>query len=181
MLLYLFALARSGQQVFGEEKIVPAGVLYVPARNPVVNGERSMSPEEVAKLQSGQLRRQGLVLSDPEVLQAMEHTEGGYRFLPIGEGRGKQDYLVTGEQLTQLDEFVTETLVQAAGEMTKGNIAAAPFWHDAASNACRWCEYKSACHFEECCGDARRLRKSLNSGAFWARMEQRKEAEEDGD
>ena len=181
MLLYLFALSRSGQQVFGGEKIVPAGVLYVPARNPVVNGERSLSPEEVARLQSGQLRRQGLVLNDPEVLQAMEHTEGSYRFLPIGDGRGKQDYLVTEAQLEQLDAYVTEILVQAAGQMAEGNIAADPFWHDAASNACRWCDYKSACHFEECCGDAKRLRKSLSSGAFWAHMEQRKEAEEHGD
>ncbi len=181
MLLYLFALARSGQQVFGGEEIVPAGVLYVPARNPVVNGERSMSPEEVTKLQDKQLRRQGLVLNEPDVLQAMEHSEDGYRFLPIGEGRGKQDYLVTEAQMEQLDAYVTDTLVQAAGQMAEGNIAADPFWHDAASNACRWCEYKSACHFEECCGDQRRLRKSLNGPAFWAHMEQRKEAEEHGD
>ena len=181
MLLYLFALARSGQQVFGGEEIVPAGVLYVPARNPVVNGERSMTPEEVAKLQSAQLRRQGLVLNDPEVLQAMEHTEGGYRFLPVGEGRGKTDYLVTEEQLKRLDDYVTHTLNQAAGQMAEGNVDADPFWHDSAGNACRWCDYKSACHFEECCGDARRLRKSMNSGAFWARLEEGKEAEEDGD
>lgn len=181
MLLYLFALARSGQRVFGGEEIVPAGVLYVPARNPVVSGDRSMTPEEVTELQAGQLRRQGLVLNDPQVLQAMEHTEGRYRFLPIGEGRGKQDYLVTRAQLEQLDAFVTDTLVQAAGQMAQGNIAADPYWHDGASNACRWCEYKAACHFEECCGDTRRLRKSMNSGAFWARMEQREEAEHDGD
>ena len=181
MLLYLFALAKSGQRLFGGEEIVPAGVLYVPARNPVVSGDRSLPPEEVTKLQDRQLRRQGLVLNVPEVLQAMERTESGYRFLPIGEGRGKQDGLVTKEQLEQLDGFVTDVLRKAAGEMAEGNIAADPFWHDGNTNACRWCDYRSACHFEECCGDTRRLRKSLSAPAFWAQMEQRKEAEEHGD
>ncbi len=181
MLLYLFALARSGQQVFGEEEIVPAGVLYVPARNPVVNGERSMTAEDVARLQDGQLRRQGLVLDNAEVLQAMEHTEDKFRFLPIGEGRGKHDYLVTPEQMELLDGYVTEILEQAAGQMAEGNIAADPFWHDGQSNACRWCDYKAACHFEECCGDKKRLRKSLNGPGFWQYMEQRKEGAEHGD
>lgn len=181
MLLYLFALTRSGQQVFGDEEIVPAGVLYIPARNPVVNGERSMSAEAVEKLQSSQLRRQGLVLDDEAVLKAMERTEDKYRFLPIGEGKGKNDYLVTAEQMALLDEYVTEILEKAAGQMAEGNIAADPFWHDSMRNACRWCDYKSACHFEECCGDQRRLRKSLSGPAFWSRMEQRKEAAENGD
>lgn len=181
MLLYLFALTRSGQQVFGPEEIVPAGVLYVPARNPVVNGDRSMTDENVSKLQSAQLRRQGLVLEEPEVLHAMERTEGQYRFLPIGEGRGKKDYLVSGEQMALLDEYVTDTLRGAAGQMAEGNIAADPYWHDEAHNACRWCEYKAACHFEECLGDKRRRRKNLNGPVFWAHMEQRKEGNKDGD
>lgn len=180
MLLYLFALARSGQQVFGPEEIVPAGVLYIPARNPVVSGERSMTPEDVKRLQGNQLRRQGLVLDDTEVLHAMEHTEGGYRFLPVGEGRGKTDYLVTAEQMEVLDEYVTETLKKAAGEMAAGNIAADPYWHDGMTNACKWCDYRVACHFEECCGDRRRLRKSINGPTFWANRAMGKEAEEHG-
>lgn len=181
MLLYLFALARSGQQVFGPGEIVPAGVLYIPARNPVVSGERSMTEEDVRRLQSGQLRRQGLVLDDEAVLQAMEHNEGKYRFLPISEGRGKHDYLVSGDQMELLDEYITETLKKAAGEMAQGNIAADPYWHDEITNACRWCDYRAACHFEECCGDRRRPRKSVNGPTFWENMNRRKEAEEHGD
>ncbi len=181
MLLYLFALARSGQELFGSEEIVPAGVLYIPARNPVVSGERSMTAEDVKRLQSNQLRRQGLVLKNNEVLRAMEHTDEKYRFLPITEGRNKNDYLVTTEQMELLDEYVTEVLCKAAGEMAEGNIAADPFWHDGTNNACRWCDYRAACHFEECCGDKRRLRKSVNGPAFWENMAQRKEAEEHGD
>lgn len=180
MLLYLFALARSGQQVFGPEEIVPAGVLYVPARNPVVSGGRSMTAEDVARLQDSLLRRQGLVLGDEAVLRAMERGEGSFRFLPVSEGRGREDYLVTGEQMELLDGYITQMLERAAGQMAAGNVDADPYWHDGMKNACQWCEYKAACHFEECCGDRRRLRKSLNGPTFWSRMARRKEGAEDG-
>lgn len=180
MLLYLFALTRSGQQIFGDGELLPAGVLYIPARDPLVNGERSMTEEEVSRQRANQLRRKGLVLKDGEVLHAMEHTDGTYRFLPIGEGRGKEDYLVTPEQMALLDEYVTDILRKAAGEMAQGNIAADPYWHDGATNACRWCDYRAACHFEECCGDRRRLRKNVSGADFWKKLTCRKEAEEHG-
>ena len=174
MLLYLFTLSRT------EENVVPAGVLYVPARNPVVDGERTMTDAQVQTAQSRRLRRQGLVLNDPEVIAAMEHTVGDYRFLPIGEGRGRNDYLVSGEQMALLDDYITDALKEAAGQMARGNIAADPYWHDGNRNACRWCDYRAACHFEECCGDSRRWRRSVGSGEFWQWMLRREEDETDG-
>lgn len=174
MLLYLFTLSRT------EENVVPAGVLYVPARNPVVDGERTLTDDQVAAAQSRSLRRQGLVLNDPEVIAAMEHAQGGYRFLPIGEGRGRNDYLASGEQMALLDDYINDALKAAAGQMAQGNIAADPYWHDGNRNACRWCDYRAACHFEECCGDSRRWRRSVTSGEFWQWMLRRKEDETDG-
>src|SRR5699024_8419833 len=48
MLLYLFALEREGKALYGRE-IVPAGVLYLPARDAVVAGSRAMTEEERRK------------------------------------------------------------------------------------------------------------------------------------
>jgi len=174
MLLYLFALTRHGD-LFGGEEAVPAGVLYVPARNPVIRGERTMTDEEVRAAQSRELRRQGLVLDDPAVMAAMERTEGKSRFLP-----DRADYHVSEEQMAQLDTFVTDALRKAAGQMAEGNVDADPYWHDGQRNACRWCDYRAACHFEECCGDRMRYRKGITGKEFWNWMEQRKEGEEHG-
>lgn len=179
MLLYLFALEKYGKAELGPEEIVPAGVLYVPARNPVVDGERSMDEKELEKKQSGLLRRKGLVLDDPAVISAMEHSDGEFRFLPISEGRTKGDYLVTPERMARLGSYVTEALSRAAGEMAAGDIAADPFWHDPNHNACRWCDYRAACHFEECCGDRKRRRKAMSAARFWAELEG-KEVADDG-
>ena len=52
----------------------PAGVLYLPARDVVNKADRAIAPDKLAALLRGELRRTGMVLSDPEVLTAMEHS-----------------------------------------------------------------------------------------------------------
>ena len=73
MLLYLFTLSDQGSDYFGKE-VVPAGVLYLPARDVLLRAERDISPEKLADAMHNELRRSGMVLSQPQVLQAMEHS-----------------------------------------------------------------------------------------------------------
>ena len=174
MLLYLFALSRAG----GGEETVPAGVLYVPARTPLVDGERGMTDQEIQSARDKLLRRQGLVLDDPEVLRAMERGEGSaFRFLPVSAGRGGSDCLVSREQMAALERYVAACLEDAAGELAQGNIDADPYWQGADKNPCRWCDYRAACHFEEGCGDRRRYRKGMRAAEFWNALARREEDE----
>ena len=128
-----------------------------------------MTDEEVRTAQGRQLRRQGLVLNDPSVLSAMERTEGGFRFLPV-EGRSGKDYLVTPEQMELLERYVVSVLLRCAGELAQGNIDADPYWRDLQKNACRWCEFQPACHFEPDCGDVQRFRRAISAEEFWQWM-----------
>ena len=174
MLLYLFALTRHGRH-FGPEPVQPAGVLYIPARNPLVDGDRDMTQDQVEAARSRALRRQGLVLGEEPVLEAMEHENGGRRFLPQGA-----EFQVSREQLDELDRFITRILRQTAGQMAVGNIAADPFWRDGEHNACRWCDFRAACHFEPECGDSVRYRRRLEGKEFWRWLSQQEGGEQDG-
>lgn len=49
MLLYLFTLKEEGQMLFGGHEIVPAGVLYTPAREPMLRCARDTEPETIEK------------------------------------------------------------------------------------------------------------------------------------
>ena len=176
MLLYLFTLEKEGQDFYGLP-VEGDGVLYLPAREAVIRGSRSMSDQELQKKVDRELVRSGLVRRDPAVLEAMEaRGEGGYRFLPLkvsrttGEITGEA--LATAEQLGRLGRHIQQVLEDICRELAGGSIAADPFWRGPEKNACRYCDYADACCFEPGRGgDCRRWLPGLSAQEFWARME----------
>jgi len=173
MLLYLFALSKPG--LLGKDP-VSAGVLYVHAKDVLFSGTRSVTDEDCCKKAEDLLRRDGLILDEEEVLRAMEDWgNGAPRFLPLKvnkAGELKSDYLVKTEQMGKLSRKVMETLEQIAAEMAAGNIDADPYWRSPEINACRWCDYAEACHFEECFGDKKVWQKPVHAKEFWEKLDE---------
>lgn len=175
MLLYLFTLQEKGKSVFGDKEIVPAGVLYLPAREEPVAGSRSMTDQARQQAVDKQLTRQGLVLDNADVLSAMEHSGEGFRFLPLrvktsGEITGEA--LVSAERLGKLERHTRQILESIAQELAAGKIAADPFWEGEDRNACKWCEYAAACQFREGSGDDhRRWLSGVKAEEFWSRLD----------
>lgn len=172
MLLYLFTLEDRGEKFYGKP-VEGAGVLYLPARDAIIKGSRSMSDDAWRKQLDKELTRSGLVLSDPAVLDAMEEPgEKGYRFLPLkvskSTGEISGEALATVEQLGKLGGHIQKVLEEICEEIAQGNIAADPFWRGPEKNACRYCDYAQACHFEEGRGgDGKRWLASVKSREFW--------------
>ena len=186
MLLYLFALEQAGGALFGGKEIVPAGVLYTPAREPMLRCARDTAPEKIEKARKKELRRSGMVLEEPAVLQAMEHSaleEPSY--LPIAV---KKDGTVTGNlasegQFEKLARYVDRVLREIAGEVFSGNIDADPYARTPQQSACTYCEFASACHFEEGSGsDRMEYIKATKNDEFWQHIDEvnGEEAREDG-
>lgn len=181
MLLYLFTLKREGRARLGGREIVPAGVLYLPARDAVVAGSRAMTEAERRRAVDQELRRKGLILNEEPVLTAMEHPgSGGIRFLPVKvssrTGAITGDALVSAERLGKLERHIGRLLRDIAGELAAGNIAADPFWRGPERNACVWCDYTAACHFEEGYGgDHKRYLPTVRGEAFWRELEEDQE------
>lgn len=177
MLLYLFTLEEKGRRVFDIDPI-PAGVLYLPARDAMISGSRDMEEDARQKLLDKELIRRGLILDDPEVLEAMEHPEGGIRFLPLRvsakTGKISGDALVSAEKLGRLKGHTQAILKQICREISSGNIDADPFWRGPTRNACLYCEYFRACQFEEK-QDHRRWIPSVKNSDFWAWLAQKEE------
>ena len=151
MLLYLFTLQKEGAAHFGRE-IEPAGVLYLPARDEILSAERNITPERLQSEREKTLRRSGLLLAEPAVLQAMEHdslTEP--HFLPLRVGRDGQlsGSIASAAQLGRLGKYVEELLHQIAGEIRQGNIDADPCCHSEEDSVCQFCDWADACHFRD--------------------------------
>ena len=176
MLLYLFTLEREGKDLYNQG-VTGAGVLYLPARDAVVAGSRAMSDEARQKKVDTELRRKGVVLDDPAVVAAMEDPEEGpIRFLPIRVNKSGQitgEALVSAQRLGKLARHTDHILREIGQELAAGNINADPFWRGPEHNACQWCDYAAACHFEEGRGnDKKRWLPTVKSEEFWAAVEQ---------
>ena len=177
MLLYLFTLQEKGEKIY-HMPVDSVGVLYMPARDAVIQAERTVDDEQLKKQLDKALVRSGLVLDDPDVLDAMEDRgEGGFRFLPLKvskkDGKISGEALATAEQFGKLAQHIQTVLEEICRELARGDITADPYWRGPDKNACRYCEYAAACQFEEGRGgDCRRWMPTVKAQQFWNNMEQ---------
>lgn len=175
MLLYLFALERNGEKLY-EHEIVPAGVLYVPARDVLVSAKAELGAEAILAEKAKARRRSGLLLADEGILRAMERGETP-QYIPVSfkNGAPSGDALASAEQLGILSRHIDETLRTMAKELRTGSMAADPWYRSQTECACLNCDYAAACHFNE---DDDRIRyvTKLKPQQVWEMMQKETEA-----
>ncbi len=176
MLIYLFTLQEKGEYVLGQQDPIPAGVLYLPARDVIIPGQRDLDEETRQKMVDKSLVRSGLLLNDERVLEAMEQAgEEGIRFLPIRVLKGGKlsgDSLASAAQMGRLKRHIEKILQEIGWEFSTGNVDADPYYHGA-STACNYCDFTAACHFEEGeKGSCRRYLPTIKAKEFWEKLEE---------
>ncbi len=173
MLLYLFALAPEGAVKEGRE-IVPAGVMYVPARSALVAVESEDKEDEIGKKQLGELRRSGLVLGEEELIEAWEKGEDKL-YIPIkksSKGGWSPESVASSAQMGRLYAHVRRTIADMAAELRGGTIEANPYFRSQQDRACEMCDFYEACRFAEGeAGEKSRYLKKLKADEVWALMD----------
>ena len=173
MLLYLFTLADGGQAHYGHE-IVPAGIMYIPARTPMLSADSALDGEALLAERSKELRRSGLLLDNEALKEAWEHGNDK-RYIPIKIRYGKPapDSLASLERLGLLNRHIRRTLAGMAKELRAGSITADPFFRSQSDNACLRCDYRGACRFTEGQGSEKsRYLPKYSPDEVWALMEE---------
>jgi ATP-dependent helicase/nuclease subunit B len=165
MLLYMFALEQEGKSLLNESA-VPAGVQYFPARAPLISIDGVLTPEEIEMQRDKMWKRKGLVLSDDEVLRAMEPESAKQR---ISYKRTK-DGAITGDvadrtQFAALKQYVFDLVSKMVEEIASGCIAPNPYTRGTSHNACTFCPYGAVCHSESV--EGRRDYKAMSAQEFW--------------
>lgn len=180
MLLYLFTLEQEGASYFGHP-VVPAGVMYLPARDAIVRADRGISEEKLEAQLRRELRRSGMVLGEPEVLRAMEHSAlESPCYLPVTLSK-KGDIssgVASAAQLGKLSRYVDRVLHQITRELRQGNVDADPCTRGPQDSACTYCAFASACYFDEK-RDRRNYLKKTKPEEFWQFID--RETGEEGD
>lgn len=174
MLLYLFTIAENGADEL--EGAIPAGVLYMPARERYMSAPRSADGETVGKSREKELRMNGLLLEDEEVLRGMERDIAGV-YIPAKLDKNgnfdKTSSLATSAELGRLARKVKEQVAQMASCLGNGAIEACPIEADD-STACEYCNYREVCGFEP--GDAVKRIAKLDRDEFFKLIEEEEHA-----
>lgn len=172
MLIYLFALCKEGKEKYHRD-IEPAGVLYSPSRDAIISAVHDLTDDELEKEKMKAIKRSGLLLDDPEVIEAMEKTGTG-SYLPVKfkkDGTLSGDSLATLEQLGILGKHIDMLIAQMGKELREGSIKADPYYRSQMDYACVYCDYFDACHFNGTNGDNFRYLSKLTTPEAWTKLE----------
>lgn len=146
MLMYMLTVWKNGTPRYGE--VLPAGLLYMLSKTPMIKVSSEDSPEEIEQKQIREMRMNGLLLDDEQVLQAMEPGINGL-FIPVtrtdkGAIRASSS-LATLAQFGQLSRRAEKLLVDMAKTLREGDVDACPYVDD----PCQYCDYAAVCGHEK--------------------------------
>lgn len=149
MLIYLMCLWDNGKERYGD--IVPAGILYVPAKTGgTEKAGRNASDEEInkAKLKNG--RMNGMILDDMGVLNAMDPA-GNQKFIKAGvyKNGNKKGNFLSLNNFIKLHKMIDEKLSETALALHGGEIAAVPVVDNNHPHTCEYCDYRNVCLRED--------------------------------
>ncbi len=148
MLIYLFTLWENGNVRYGD--VVPAGILYFPARNPRISSTKSnglnrkSDDGEIKKQAQNGYKMSGMVLNDFNVINAMEKN-GKKVFIPAGFDKdgNPTGNVISLSSLQKLKERVNDLVKNMANELQNGKISIFPV-----EDGCKYCDYKEVCKHE---------------------------------
>lgn len=167
MLLYMFALRNSGEEHLGDRPI-PVGVQYFPARVRYLSTDGRPDDQDAEKKRRKEWRREGLLLDDEQILQAMEPGDEIKRLnYTIKKDGTRSGDLASREQLKLLEGYVFRTVGKLVEEIASGEVTPNPYTRGD-HGACTWCPYGHICHKAEV--EDRRNYKTMSDKWFWEQV-----------
>lgn len=165
MLLYMFALKYTGEDLLGQRPIA-SGVQYFPARAPYLPSDGRLTEEAAEKARQKEWKRKGLLLHDEAVLQAMEPGEKPLRLCYSMKKDGSiSGDLADREQMKLLEAYIFRYLARMVEDIASGNVNPNPYTRGTSHDACGYCPYGSICHKENV--EGRRNYKAMDAQRFW--------------
>lgn len=161
MFIYLFTLCdNAGKRYSDSGEVLPAGVLYVPAKKPEVMIERGTPDDKIKSEADKELKMNGIISDEPEIILGMESSGAG-KFVPASLKSSADDgaikYSVSGRssvaslmQFGELKRYIEKTLKKMAMTIRSGDAAAVPV-NGLGYKPCDYCDYSCVCGFEPGC------------------------------
>lgn len=151
LFVYLNAAMELEKRKSPDKQIVPAGVLYSAAIDPMIDKRKHAGNTEGALLE--ELKPHGFIQADEKVLLHFDKTmEQKSQVAPISrnkDGKVKEsNELLTAEEFSLVSDYVEHQVQRIGKEILQGKAQIAPH-QIGQETGCMFCEYKDICGINE--------------------------------
>ena len=149
LVVYLNAAMELEKRRHPDKEIVPAGIFYYHMQDPLLSVDGDPTAEEINQKILRQLRPDGLVNADQEVIRGLDQNfTKTSDVIPVTKNKdgsySKQSKIVTGQEFEQIVDFVHQKMQDLGRDIMEGEIAPIPYQRKQ-QTACDYCIYRSVC------------------------------------
>lgn len=186
LVVYLDAALEMEERKNPGKEVVPAGIFYYNIQDPLVEKKAAMTPEEIQQQILRQLRMNGLVNRELEVIRHLDREiETQSDVIPVALKAGliqeSRSSVASGKRFEQLKSYVNQKLRTAGRDILEGDTSLKPY-KNSARTACDYCPYHAVCGFDtKTAGYGYRKLKALKPEEIWEELGTEDRAETDGE
>ena len=185
LVVYMDAAVEMEERNHPDKEVVPAGIFYYHISDPLADRQEGMTVEEIEKQILRQLRMDGLVNSELDIISHLDRDiqkESDVIPVAIKDGyvQESRSSVASTRWFEDLRRFVNHKLREAGQDILKGNIDLKPY-KQTARTACDYCPYHAVCGFDtKTAGYGYRRLAGLKPEDIWAQISPVEEEENDG-
>ncbi len=185
LVVYMDAAVEMEERNHPDKEVVPAGIFYYHINDPLADKQEGMTVEEIEKQILRQLRMNGLVNSELDIINHLDRDiqkESDVIPVAIKDGyvQESRSSVASTRRFEDLRRFVNHKLQEAGKDILKGNIGLKPY-KQASRTACDYCPYHAVCGFDtKTAGYGYRRLAGLKPEDIWAQISPVEEEENDG-
>ena len=186
LVVYLDAALEMEERKNPGKEVVPAGIFYYNIQDPLVEKKEAMTPEEIEQQILRQLRMNGLVNRELEVIRHLDREiETQSDVIPVALKAGliqeSRSSVASGKRFEQLKSYVNRKLRTAGRDILEGDTSLKPY-KQSTRTACDYCPYHAVCGFDtKTAGYGYRKLKALKPEEIWKELGTEDRAETDGE
>lgn len=181
LVVYMNAAMELESRKHPDKEIVPAALLYYHIDDPTIETPVELTDEQINEQILAKLRMNGVVNSDPEVVERLDHyLQDKSAVIPVEKKKdgsfSARSGILSREEMQLVSAYVDAKIRDIGREILDGKIAANPY-EKGNEEACTYCAYKKVCGFDSSIpGYDKRQLEDLDKQTLMQRMQETTEA-----
>lgn len=181
LVVYMNAAMELESRKHPDKEIVPAALLYYHIDDPTIETPVELTDEQINEQILAKLRMNGVVNSDPEVVERLDHyLQDKSAVIPVEKKKdgsfSARSGILSREEMQLVSAYVDAKIREIGREILDGKIAANPY-EKGNEEACTYCAYKKVCGFDGSIpGYEKRQLEDLDKQTLMQRMQETTEA-----